>query len=404
MRRRPWASCAGARLPVMVWIHGGGYAGGTGSRYDGSHFAADGVVFVAINYRLGRLGFFAHPAIARTSPDGNLADFGLMDQIAALKWVKDNIAAFGGDPANVTVFGESAGAASVNALLVSPKARGLFAKAISESSFAAIAPATLAQARAAAVSFAEGLGIKAEDPIEVAAALRGRTASAYGARVPPLSDPGAPKPILDGVVLARDPLVAFARGEQARVPLIIGGNSFEASLFADPIAAALESGGGQPGWNPATDLAAFGAGDPAKAAADFITLSRVIEPDRRLARDDAEAGVPAFVYYFSYVPEAMRAHVQGASHGAEISYVFGSIHKDAAPADTAIGRAMHAYWVAFAKTGRPDVKGAVVWPAVSPKDDVLLEFGVDGVRPRRDFDKARLDLLEARAVAAEGKP
>jgi para-nitrobenzyl esterase len=408
----------GARLPVMVWIHGGGFLGGAGSRYDGTHFAEDGVVLVTLNYRLGKLGFFAHPALAKTNPEGELADFGLMDQIAALKWVKANIAAFGGDPGKVTLFGESAGAQSVNALLVSPLARDLFARAISESSFAAFPSATLAQARTAAMHTAEDLGIRSEDPTATAAALRAAPATDFAKPIVSLIDPGTPKPILDGVVLTRNPLEAFERGEQAKVPLIIGGNSFEASEFAGPVASAPKAVMHQLGWEPDAVLAKFGGGDPVKAAADLLTLAEVIEPDRRMARDDAKTGVAAYVYYFSYVPEASRSHTLGAWHGAEVSYVFGTLPKTAVdympsplmpahapaagPQEEAISRAIHAYWVAFAKTGRPGEAGGPTWPAASAREDVLMEFGADGVRLRRDFDKATLDLLETKAAAVSG--
>ena len=402
----------GGRLPVMVWIHGGGFIGGAGFRYDGTRFAEDGVVLVTLNYRLGRLGFFAHPAIAQGSPDGALADFGLMDQISALKWVKANIAAFGGDPANVTVFGESAGGQSVNALLVSPLARGLFTKAISESSFGRFPASALAQAKAAAMSYAQSLGVSGEDT-QAAAALRAMPASAFAKPAGNLTDPGAPRPIVDGVLLPRDPIEAFARGEQARVPLIIGGNSFEASEFASLVAAAPKAVIARLHADPATAIAAYGGGDPVKAAANLLTLSQVIEADRFMARADAVAGAPAYVYYFSYVPAGLREAILGAWHGAEVGYVFDTLPKSPAdypprpmmsshvPAATAedqrLAESIHAAWVVFARTGRPVVPGGPPWPAESARRDVLIEFGNDGVHLRQDFDKSLLDPLAAKA-------
>jgi para-nitrobenzyl esterase len=406
------AKRGGARLPVMVWIHGGGFIGGAGFRYDGTRFAEDGVVLVTLNYRLGRLGFFAHPAIANGSPDGGLADFGLMDQIAALKWVKANIAAFGGDPANVTLFGESAGGQSVNALLVSTQARGLFAKAISESSFGRFPSSSLAQAKAAAVSYAQSLGVTGEDA-QAADTLRALPASAFTKPVGNLTDPGAPRPILDGVVLTRDPIEAFARGEQAPVPLIIGGNSFEASEFASLVAAAPKAVIARLHADPATAIPTYGGGDAVKAAANLLTLSQVIEADRFMARADAATGTPAYVYYFSYVPAAIREATLGAWHGAEVPYVFDTLpkaladypprplmssHAPAATAeDEAMARAMHAAWVAFARTGSPVIPGGPSWPAETPRRDVLIEFGNDGILLQQDFDKALLDPLAAAA-------
>jgi para-nitrobenzyl esterase len=406
----PAALKRGAHAPVMVWIHGGGFTGGAGSRYDGSQFARDGVILVTINYRLGRLGFFADPAIAATSPDGALANFGLVDQIAALRWVKANIAAFGGDPAKVTLFGESAGGQSVNALMVAPQARGLFARAISESSFAAFPASPLAQARAAAVAYGAALGVKGEDAAS-AAALRALPARAF-AKAVNLIDPGAPRPILDGVVLVHDPLEAFDRGEEAKVPLIIGGNSFEASEFAELVAAAPKAVIARVGGDPDKVIAAWG-GDPVRAAADYLTFSQVIEPDRRMARDEARAGVPAWTYYFSYVPGAIRAATLGAWHGAEIAYVFETLPRAprdarpqplmpksfpaASPEDEAMARAVHAYWVAFAKTGRPSVDGEPSWPRVAAGADPTMEFAAEGPTLREAFEAPRLDALEVKA-------
>ncbi|HWE98650.1 MAG TPA: carboxylesterase family protein [Caulobacteraceae bacterium] len=408
----------GARAPVMVWVHGGGFTGGAGSGYDGAQFAKDGVILVTLNYRLGRLGFFAHPAIAATSPDGDLADFGLMDQVAALRWVRDNIAAFGGDPGKVTLFGESAGGQSVDVLLVSPVARGLFARAISESSFAGFPFSRLDQARTAALAYAHTLGV-ADQGAAGAAALRAMPASAF-TKPADLTDPAAPRPVLDGVMLARNPLAAFDRGEQTRVPVIIGGNSFEASEFASFVAAAPKAVIARLGGDAVTVIANYG-GEPVRAAADYLTFSQVIEPDRRMARDDARLGVPAWTYYFSYTPASIRSQTIGAWHGAEIGYVFGTLPKTAhdarpqplmpktfpaaAAQDEALSRAVHAYWVAFAKTGRPEPAGEPAWPGVKPGADPTMEFGADGPEVRAAFQAQKLDAIEAASrAAAAAKP
>ncbi|MGH7024984.1 MAG: carboxylesterase/lipase family protein [Caulobacteraceae bacterium] len=404
------ANFSGASLPVMVWIHGGGFVAGSGARYNGSEFARDGVVLVTINYRLGRLGFFAHPALARTNPEGDLADFGLMDQVAALKWVRANIGGFGGDPANVTVFGESAGAMSVNYLLTSPMARGLFNKAIAESGFARAAGRPLAAAQSDGAAFAKTLGVAGDGP-EAAKALRALPLEALARDVPDIAARNSIGPIIDGVVARETVVQAFARGDQARVPFIVGGNSFEASLLPgllkhpDDVLDRL-------GAKRDQAVALFGGGDPAMAAANIVTLSQVIEPDRFEATQDLRAGVPAYVYYFSYLPASLRSDVVGAGHGWEIAYVFdrltkvdihlppsearvgSSIIPAATPADEAMARAVHAYWVAFAKTGNPDSAGGPAWPA-SGADGAVMEFGPDGPVVRPAFDKFKLDLFTA---------
>ncbi len=401
---------AGAKLPVMVWIHGGGFVAGAGSFYDGTRFAKQNVVLVTVNYRLGRLGFFAHPAL--TSPaDG--ADFGLLDQIAALKWVRANITVFGGDPANVTIFGESAGGISVNYLMTSPLARGLFVKAISESGFGRAPGTPLGAAEAHGTAFAKTVGVEGVD-VKAAAALRALPADKLIGSAVGLRDPAAPGPIIDGVV-AREPVaVAFAAGRQARVPYMLGGNSYEASLFPElfqhPDALLDTLGTRRDGA-----VSIFGDGDPKKAAAAMVTDGMITEPDRFLARLEARVGNPTFLYYFSYLPEALRTETPGPAHGAEIAFVFGRLPKAAVDvparagsglprripaataADQAISDAMQAYWVHFARTGGPGAAGGVYWPPAGPAGGVVLEFGDDGVQLRRGFRDPQLDLIEQRA-------
>jgi para-nitrobenzyl esterase len=401
------AKHAGGKLPVMVWIHGGGFTNGSGgtSFYDSTNFARDGVVAVTVNYRLGRLGWFAHPALTREGHGGPLANYGLMDQIAALKWVKANIAAFGGDPHNVTIYGESAGAISVNYLLISPMARGLFQKAIAESGFGRMQPPTLSAAEKLGDAYAKTQGINGDDAA-AAKALRALSAEALSAPVNDLRSPASPVPVIDGVAIPQNIETGFAKGLQAHVPYLVGGNSYEASLFPDtrrnpePTLAAA-------GSDRTAILALFGGGDPVKAATTLSTESMIIEPDRYLARQNAKAGVPTYVYYFSYVGSAQRATSPGAGHGSEITYVFGNLPTQptvrgnvtfppASAEDHKTSDAMHAYWVAFAKTGSPDSAGGVKWPAFSPSTDTLLEFGADGVNVREHFEQAQLDAVAAK--------
>ena len=405
---RPAGAKAGDKLPVMVWIYGGAFIFGAGSTpiYDGTHFAEKGVVLVTFNYRLGRFGFFAHPAL--DGGPGPIANYGLMDQIAALKWVRRNIAAFGGDAHNVTMFGESAGAISVNYLMTSPAAHGLFDKAISESGFGRSVPKALKTAEGVGQTFAEAHGVKGDDAA-AATALRALSADALNAQVSGLGDPAIPGPIMDGKILT--PILskggiaqAFEKGDEAHVPYLEGGNSYEASLFPrvadfpDPVIARA--------GDPAKVIAAYGGQPKPEVGRELLTDTLITEPDRELARQMARQGLPVFVYHFSYVPASIRDKSYGAPHGSEIGYVFDTLPtapisyggRDipaATPDDQKVSDPMHAYWVAFAKSGDPDSAGGPKWPRYTVAGDELLEFGADGVHVRKGFAKDRLDLIEA---------
>jgi para-nitrobenzyl esterase len=398
------ANYEGKKLPVMVWIHGGGFVAGSGSTpfYDGTAFAHGGVVLVSINYRLGRFGFFAHPALAKEpGPHGN---YGLMDQIAALKWVKDNIAAFGGDPKNVTAFGESAGGISVNFLMASNTGKGLFEKVISESGFGRFDAPPIAQMEKAGADFAAAQGLKADD----AAALRALPVSALTGATGGLASPDVPRPMIDGSIIKERVDVAFAKGHQLKVPYLTGGNSFEASLFAPATAKAPEAMIATTGLPKDKAVALFDDGDTLKAAYTISTETMITEPNRYLAMKDSAAGAKVWVYYFSYVTAAQRATTPGAGHGGELGYVFETLPRQdmtfgtykfvaATPADLATAKAMHDSWVAFAKTGDPGAASGVAWPAFTPGHDATLEFGPDGSAVRTDFLKTRLDVLQAAA-------
>jgi len=368
--------------PVMVWIHGGSNLNGSGSVYNGAAFARSGIVTVTINYRMGAFGFFAHPELTKAAgPKDPLANYGLMDQTAALQWVQKNIAAFGGDPKQVTVFGESAGAINIYALLGLKSSQGLFSKAILESNITWGVSAPLADAekdgkelviRAGATETATLADLRAIPADKLVAA-------ANGARFP----------IVDGRFMTETSLSAVANKHTVDVPLIVGTNSYEASL------ARQLQGQAQTDWTNAQ------AGAPA----------------RFIAAKSAD-GKPSWLYFFSYVATARRApDSPGAAHASEISYVFGGKMRpdDAPPAapgsalaappepsdeDKAMAVLMHSCWVAFAKTGEPKCASGPAWPKYDAKADQLMEFGMpSGVRA--NFRKEALDTATAAEAGAK---
>lgn len=386
-----------ARLPVMVWVHGGGFFAGSGSQplYDGASLARRGVVVVTINYRLGRLGFFAHPALAKESPAGPIGNYGLLDQIAALKWVRRNIRAFGGDPANVTLFGQSAGGTSVSDLMVSPYARGTFDKAIIESGVFATPSETLGEAEAAAEAAAKSWGLTDPD----AAALRAVPAdevlgrgSAFAARAGPM---------IDGEVLPQDVVAAFEAGAIAHVPLVIGSNSYEAGFFrrmANGLSQRLASQ-----WPQVQALFdGYGTHQTAAIEGELATDMMITAPTWRAARAAARAGLPTYLYYFTYLRPSEQGRLPGPSHIDEVYAVFDHMslvepHPDAGT--RRIVDEMESRWVRFARTGRPGNERSP-WPQVTPESLQVLEFAQSGPVVRSDFAGRRLELAAELASTA----
>ena len=382
------------KLPVMVWIHGGSFVTGAGSLsvYDGANLAGKGVVVVTINYRLGPLGFLALPALSKESPQGVSGNYGLLDQIAALRWVQKNIAGFGGDSARVTVFGESAGAISVLDLMVSSLAKGLFQRAIAESGilldrgFGVKTAGTLAQAEADGQSFAKKLGV---DPNgDVAAAMRAKSpaellAAAQGGAG--LTDIGLPwRPVADGYVLTDLPTVLWATGKELPVPLLLGTNADEGNAFLSEFPSTVA------GYTSTMD-SIFGTFEgqalalyPAKNDAEVKpTFSRVLTEvgfagtARFVARSlsgSASSPSKVFLYQFTHVP---LNNPLGAFHSVEIPYVFGNISLFAGTGtvDQQLSAAIMGYWTRFAATGDPNGGGATVWPAYASATDQNLQLG-----------------------------
>lgn len=357
----------GAKLPVMVWIHGGGFVGGSGTlpETDGAALARRDVVIVSFNYRLGRFGFFAHPALGK---DGN---WGLMDQIAALKWVQRNIASFGGDPAKVTIFGESAGGESVSRLMASPAAKGLFARAIVASGGGRDEWPTLADAQAKGQAFGARAG--AAD----AAALRALPADKVLGSLALMSkeEDRYSGPVTDGSIVPANADAIFAGGEQARIPYIIGSNDDELGFIPAPFRAMIngpvETGLGAAA---ATVKAAYASEEEAnrRLGGDVIFA----EPALAFGLSQARAGAPTFVYRFGYVAEAQRKPDVGAVHASDVAFQFGNLAPDATAADRAAAKLIGDYWTNFAKAGDPNGGGLPVWTRLDPAAPQLLSIGV----------------------------
>jgi para-nitrobenzyl esterase len=396
---------AGRALPVMVWIHGGGFVNGSGTAalYDGAALARQGVVVVTFNYRLGRFGFFAHPALTREAAGEPVANYGLMDQIAALKWVRDNIAAFGGDPAVVTVFGESAGGASVNHLMASPAARGLFKRAIVESGLGreyavrlhAPNARGLPSAEAAGEAFARSLGVDGADP----AALRAIPAEKIVAAGDPEPFAGG-GPIIDGRIVRMDVAEAFAKGLEAKVPYIVGSNSLE---FPVPPAQAGkrldELARPTPEQRTRIEQA---YGDRDAFLREVVSDAIFTEPARHLAAMHSRNGAPTWLYRFSVVSPAVRSVLKGAVHASERQYVFQTLFASPWPTgeqDPAAAEVMSAYWTGFAKTGDPNGGSRPYWAMYTASEDRLLDFTNDGPVAGKVPHPERLDALAAREPA-----
>ncbi|MDB5470269.1 MAG: Carboxylesterase [Caulobacter sp.] len=392
-----WAPAPSGRpAPVIVWIHGGGFTnGGSASpAFDGAALARQGVVLVSLNYRLGRFGFFAHPAFSAEQTGEAKGNYGLADQIAALQWVQRNIAVFGGDPGNVTLMGESSGGLSVAALMVSPAARGLFHKAIVQSAGGRQPLPALSGASLDGGPSMQAIGTSFAGHHRKAAELRHLPAHLVLAgrnMVDNIERRTAVNLMVDGVLLPGDPMALFERGAQARVPLLIGATSDELTDLYGPLSGLSM---GQFGPRAAALAAAYrGQGDDTPR---FVSDLLAVEPARRMARLAAD-GQPVFHYSFAYVAQADRRPGRGAAHAADIPFVFDNPQalRRATDADRAMAAQVSAAWVRFAFTGDPSGPGPWAWPAYDAAGRTTLVIGQDGPYLVRDLDGPRLDLIES---------
>ncbi len=404
--RRP-----GARLPVMVWLHGGAFESGSARMpiYNGANLARRGVVMVTLNYRLGVLGFFGHPQLtAEAKAEGvPTANYGLLDQVAALKWVRANIAAFGGDPGNVTLFGESAGGISVLALMTAPSARGLFQKAIVQSGGGRwIAPSL--EASSGGFLSAHQLGRKAARAFRIGPenAIAGLRRKRWQDIFKKLRELGVRDhtPFLDGQLITDQMGLVFGRGGQTPLPLIVGANSYEGVLLRKAMHVSerdVEQAAGAlyeelPAMYPPQLIMTDGL------LADHIWGdAHFVEPARMVARSAARNGLPVYHYNFDYQPPILRL-LGGSPHGLDVAYALGTL-RNIVPFplnvlmhrhNYTVSRLMMTYWTNFAKTGDPNSTGELEWPRFEEGAEETLVFGNVGLSIERDYLKERLDLFQ----------
>ena len=421
------AKTAGDKLPVMVWIYGGGFVGGQTSvpMYDGSRLAEKGVVLVSVAYRLGAFGFLAHPDLSRESGKGS-GNYGLQDQIAGLKWVKTNVAKFGGDPDRVTILGESAGGIAVSMLAASPAAKGLFQRAISESggnfgsaryrNEGGVNVPPLKVAETGGKAFLEKLGAK---DITTARAISAETIQKGVG--PGLAATTQFWPVFDGDVLPGDQYELYQARRFNDTPVLVGTNSDEGGLFVQgPVTSARFEEMVRSGFGKGADgiLAAYPHADDADASAAARNLMRestfawhtwawaMLQSDKGKNK--------AFVYYYDHrTPQQPN----GAGHGSEIAYVFRTLGApgaslggpEVAPRqeDTKLSEVISSYWTNFAKTGDPNGAGLAQWPAFTRNDQRVMLFDdkQSGARPVPNIDQIKaLDGYYAwRRDEAKGK-
>ena len=417
-----WSRGHARDLPVMVWFHGGSHTGGYAHSeiFNGTRFAQQDVVLVSVNYRLGSLGFLAHPTLADESPHGATGNYGLLDKVAALRWVRDHIGAFGGDAGNVTIFGQSAGAMSVCALMTSPLAHGLFHKAIGQSAACLLPDAV--PVRDVAYSHADALvakaleergqlagdgdmlsNLRALSPKDILAAER---QSDWAAQ--------APKLVVDGYALRRAPVRTFVKGEQMRIPVLVGSLSNEGhelirldeSLSSETLVQRVRRVFGDAADALLDAYAAEAAQSPGLAFREMLTDRFMAWQMRRWAELQRHVGQASYLYFMSHPTPAFRLYTPddpelalpdgprsaGAYHSGELAYVFDTLHRvghDWNDSDRALARTINGYWTQFARTGDPNGSPLPRWPGYDPEAHTTMVFDSD----TRAVNGVRVDKL-----------
>ena len=418
------ASSADAHLPVMVWIYGGGFQAGAASepRQDGENLAHKGVIVVSFNYRLGVFGFLSHPDLTKESPHHASGNYGLLDQIAALEWVRKNIAGFGGDPDNVTIFGESAGSMSVSALMASPLSKGLFKQAIGESGGAfSLTPRdeSVSQTEKTGVAFAESIHGTTLEELRAKPADEVLEAALHGK--------GRFWPNVDGYFLPENASAIYAAGKQVHVALLAGWNADEGSAAGffgkeqptkENYEAKIRSQFGKDAEKilklyPANTEAEMKASARDLASAEFIAYSTWKWLDMQVKTGES----PVYRYHFEQAPPMPAGEPShGAYHSSDIEYVFQTLdwkHLSWTDGDRKISDVISSYWTNFAKTGNPNGNGLPEWPGYNKKDRyaVMHLQDADGsmTHAAADTQHARYELLdriarEREKSAAKAKP
>jgi para-nitrobenzyl esterase len=415
---RPVAIEPDEKLPVLVWIHGGGFLNGSASApiYDGSAFAQQGLVVVSFNYRLGRLGFFAHPALT-TAAEGPLGNYGLLDQLAALQWVQRNVSAFGGDPNQVTIMGESAGGISVMHHLIWPDARDLFHRAIVLSGGGrnyllrmrnlSEGTSELPSAEESGVAFAETVGITDTGAAGLAAlrALSAEQVNGEMSMAVLLEQLAtyAGGPIFDGTVISVMPEQVLRQGKAAQVPILIGTTSADLAVIFPP----LDNPFSYFGANADKAIATYnpdGHSSPEEIVRSIAVDISMHEPARFVSKQMTAAGNPAWLYRFGYVAESLRPEKTGADHASELPYLFSTLDArygdEVTETDRTMSRLFHTYAANFAKSGDPNAEGLPDWAPYDPTQPDLMLFTLEpSAVMEPDPWTDRLDLVEQAADA-----